>query len=167
MSMHRGRGHVAFLVAAFLLASTPVVRAFDLTGTYAGKFACKGVTTGQAGGKLSFTNETALAVKQSASAISLRANGASNQYVAIAIPDPKKPDDKGNIALALCGTDDKLASGTFDEIGRLKVSAKPGALAAKMTGFSIYSDTVAGVLTCKWSFKRTDTVIPAQSTACP
>jgi hypothetical protein len=167
MSTHRRRGPAAFLVAAVLLAGAPAARAFDLTGTYTGKYACKGVTTGQALGKVSFSNDTTFAVKQSGAAISLRASGASNQYVAIAIPDPKKPDAKGDIALALCGTNDKLASGTFSEIGRLKVSAKPGALAAKMTGFSINSDIVAGVLTCKWSFKRTDTVDPAQTTACP
>ncbi|MBI3769722.1 MAG: hypothetical protein HY271_14710 [Deltaproteobacteria bacterium] len=158
-----------FLGAGILLAAAPRADAFDLTGTYTGKYACKGVVTNDQSGKNSYTSDATLRVTQTGAAIGLFIDftGSTYQYSGAAVPDVKKPEAKGEMPIVLCGTNDVLAGGEYDELGRLKVSAKPGALAAKITGTSVYSDLVAGAYTCKWSFKRTDLTNPAVAISCP
>jgi hypothetical protein len=161
---------LVFLATGILLAAAPHAGAFDLTGTYSGKYACKGVVTNDPSGKNSYSSDGTLRVTETGAAIGLFLDftgGITYQYSGAAVPDVKKPDAKGEIPIVLCGTNDVLAGGSHDELGRLKVSVKPGALSGKITGMSVYSDLDAGAYTCKWSFKRTDVTDPAVSIVCP
>jgi hypothetical protein len=166
------------LVTAVLLVlgASPLAHAggaalgYDLTGTWTGAIKCKSFDTG---GKVKFTlTPLALLISQNGLAIGMLADygGLSDRYVAVANPDVKKPLEKGELALVVCGTNDQVGDDSdFDEIGRLTVKAKPAVVKAKLAGTSIFSDP--GVLapeagTCKWKFTRTGTTDPGVPTSC-
>jgi hypothetical protein len=168
---HRTPFHAvrAVLVAAALAVAAAPATAFDLTGTYAGKYVCKGFF----GAKFSFTSQPDLAITQSGDAIGVMWSFGGYLYSGVAIADNKKPDNKGEAALVLCGTNDALVDGNYNELGRFKVATKASTnpskpAKGKLTGVSIYTEANSNeVYTCKWSFKRVDDANPGILTACP
>jgi hypothetical protein len=155
----------AVALAAALAASAGTAAAFDLTGNYTGKYKCSGFDGTKP--KPKFTDAIPLAITQSGDVLGIDYDGGNFFYSGIALPDARKPD-KGEIAVVICGTDSMLGGNVdYDEMGRLKVTTKPSKGAAKITGVSIYTDPDgATVYTCKWSFKRVDTVDPGTPTSC-
>ncbi len=164
------RSLTIFAAAALALATAagPAL-AFDLTGTWTGTIKCKEFVNGV---KDKFELTPTITISQSGNALGILATfgpGDSDMYTALANPDAKKPD-KGEFAIIFCGTDNQVGnSPTFDEIGRMQVTTKTGKIAAKFRGESIFSDPAdmgpeAG--TCKWSWKRVDTVDPWVATTC-
>jgi len=95
----------------------------------------------------------------------------TNAYIGTFVPDAKKPDAKGELAILYCKTNDRVGDDPdFDELGRMSVKAKPGELKGTFKGASIFSDpgtftdTEAG--TCKWSYKRTALDMPSVPSTC-
>jgi hypothetical protein len=173
--MSRRIGAVSALLLVFgvspAVAIGPPISSYDLTGTWQGTIKCKARDTGA---KISFTLEpTSLVISQSGLGIAMRvsyAGGGFDDYVAVANPDAKKPLEKGELALVVCGTNDQVGDEPdFDEIGRMKVKAKPPKVKATFGGTSLYSDPGLfdpEVGTCKWKFTRVDTTDPLLPQGC-
>lgn len=107
-------------------------------------------------------------ITQSGTAVgaSISFSGTLYSYNGIAVADAKKPD-KGDVMLTICGTDDDLGSGEFDELGRFKVTTKPAKGSGAISGFSVYSaNNPPEAYTCKWKLKRTSTSAPVVQTSC-
>jgi hypothetical protein len=66
----------------------------------------------------------------------------------------------------LCGTDDDLGTGAYDELGRLSVVTKPAKGTGSMKGVSHFSTPAPSAYTCKWKLKRTNPANPGVTTAC-
>ena len=147
---------------------TPASAAFityNLTGTWAGSIKCK---SSLGGAKNAVTLTPTMHVTQAGLNIGIQLLTGPTSYAGIANPDTKKPEQKGEFALALCGTNNVLGDAR-DELGRMAVKAKPGKVKASLKGVSYFSNpgiapAEAGV--CKWKFTRTDTVDSSVDTAC-
>jgi hypothetical protein len=147
--------------------------AFDINGSWIGTIQCKGLF---GGAKDNFTINPVMTISQNGLDLGLvLGSGASNpeQYTGLANPDAKKPDQKGEIAIVFCGTNDLVGDPpTFDELGRMTISTKPGRVKASFKGTSIFSDfsnpgpLPAGGYTCKWKYTRTDDTAPGLQTQC-
>lgn len=144
--------------------------AFDLTGTWTGTTKCTSLFGGE---KFKFTDLPAVQITQVGREIGLRADyggGNVDFYAGRAYDDAKKPDEKGEVALVVCGTDSVAGNDpAFDELGRFTAKAKPGKIKATLKGISFFSDP--GVAepeagTCKWSLTRVDTANPGVETVC-
>ena len=77
-------------------------------------------------------------------------------------PKLDKPT-QGELAYFRCGSDDGV--GGTDELGRFKYSVKGEK--GTLSGTTVYTDGPNAIGTCKYSFKRVDTVTPAISLSCP
>jgi hypothetical protein len=145
--------------------------AFDLTGTWTGTTKCTSFFQGE---KFKFTDEPTIQITQNGDLIGVRADyggGDVDVYTGRAYPDAKKPDQKGEVGLAHCGTDDIAGNPPdFDEIGRFSVSTKVDKVKATVKGVSFFSDPGVAMPeagTCKWKLTRVDTTNAAVSTTCP
>lgn len=160
---------IAGLVIALmsLVLVTPA-SAFDITGTWEGTYKCKGFDNGV---KDKFEEELVAEFSQT-SATAVGANisfeGTEYRYNGLAHATATKPD-KGDLMLVICGSDDNLATGTFDELGRFTVSTKADKVKATIKGVSMYSTQTIGLqsYTCKWKLTRTSTSDPMVAVLCP
>ncbi|MBI3768108.1 MAG: hypothetical protein HY271_06370 [Deltaproteobacteria bacterium] len=88
-------------------------------------------------------------------------------YNASAVPDAKKPNEKGEVALLGCHLGNTLPVAPFDgELVRASVKTKLGSSKATFKGTSFFADNFPDVGTCKYSYKRVDTNDPGVG-ACP
>jgi len=124
------------------------VHAFDMSGNWKGKWSCKG-----------FDGEKYPDVEKNSTMVitqignTIRADIDGGFYCnGMAIPDSAKPDEKGEVLLISCGTDN-VPMNTPEEIIRASVKTKPGTFKASFKGLSIYDDDNE-VETCKYSHKR-------------
>jgi hypothetical protein len=159
--------HAALAATAVaLLAAAPSARAFDITGSWSGTYKCKGSLDGV---KDSYEDTLEAGITQVGTAVgaSISFTGNLFSYNGLAVANATKPD-KGDLMIAICGTDDDLGAGVYDEIGRLTVTTKPSKGSGTIKGTSNYASTgPPQAYTCKWQLKRTSTVDPAVATSCP
>ena len=154
---------ITMLALAALASGVTSAAAFDITGTYEGKFKCAGFFDGF---KDKFEEIPTLTVTQNGNVVGISWNGGEFSYVGIALPDGRKPD-KGEIAFVVCSNNAAPADGNgLQEIARLKVSTKPSKGTATLKGVGIFIQEGDSVFTCKWSFKRTNTSDPGVPTGC-
>jgi hypothetical protein len=142
----------------------PSAHAYDLTGTWVGKWSCKGFD----GGKFTDSNPSStLRVTQTANTMAADIDNGEFRYNGGAIPDTAKPE-KGDGVLHQCATSNLPLQVTESEIVRITVKTKPGAVKATLKAVSIFdtSDGGPAVGTCKYSYKRTDVANP-NVLACP
>ena len=147
----------AVAVAVFVPAS---VLAFDLTGTWVGKWTCKGSD----GGKFVGNNaDSVLLVTQIGETIAMSMDGGSYVYNGGAVPDATRPDEKGEMAAISCDTDLLPLVGGEGEMIRAKV--KTGADGSgSLKGKSIIEGSGPGFVgSCKYVYTRTSSVNPAVS----
>lgn len=171
-------GRRSILVAVVLAATVGLAAGhahagailLDLSGTWAGVIKCKSL---RGGVKDKFTLTPTMRIAQTGNALGiiLDYGTGTDAYVATLVPDAKKPDAKGELALVYCKTNDLVGDEPdFDELGRMSLKAKPLEIKATFKGTSIFSDpgvftdTEAG--TCKWSFKRTAVDFPMVPLTC-
>ncbi len=158
----------ACIPAAVLVAAlaAPPAYAYDLGGHWSGVYKCKGSFGGD---KDSYTDALEADITQAGTAVgaNISFSGTPYSYNGLAVADSKKPD-KGDLMLTICGTDDDLGSGQYDELGRFKVTTKPTKGSGSISGASYYSSTSPPqAYTCKWKLKRTSTSAPVVPTTCP
>lgn len=166
LSMPSARVAAGMLAAVLVATLAPPARAFELDGHWSGTYKCKGVSGGE---KDSYEDALEADVTQSGTAVgaTISFSGTPYSYNGLAIADAAKPD-KGDLMLTICGTDDDLGSGVFDELGRFKVTTKPAKGSGAISGVSVYADNnPPGAYTCKWKLKRTSTSAPVVPTSCP
>lgn len=158
--------HTAAAVAAALVlgAAVPAARAFDLTGLWVGNLDCKGFSGVRTKFKVRGIN---MFITHDAANryILVQVNGQT--YQGVTVDDVSKPN-KGEMALANCGTDDDLLTvGASDEMGRFTVQTSSAKGTGSIKGSTIVSaGSVLEISTCKWSFKRRDLTDPGIVT-CP
>lgn len=150
----------AFLFAltcgVLALGVSPTVHAFDVTGTWVGKWSCKGFD----GEKFTTANKTStLKLTQTGNAIAADLDNGEFHYNAGMIVDKFKPE-KGEAVFVACPTDNLPLADAESEILRAAVKTKAGTFKASLKGLSIFEDNFGGVGTCKYAFKRQDTVNP-------
>ena len=150
------------LVAALLVLVPATGHAFDLTGHWTGSWKCTIFDDGVKG--KDGNKESTLAITQAGTVFGADLDSGLT-YSGIAIADARKPDNKGEIGIVHCGSDDDLTQIPYTELGRWKVSVK-GAK-GKLNGVTLWSDDSQHIATCKYKYKRIDTVDPAVPTACP
>lgn len=150
-------------VAGVAIAATSV-QAFDLTGTWEGTYTCKGSNVGE---KDSYQDVLVAQITQTGTGVGLAITftGAPFKYNGIAVANAAKPD-KGDLVVTLCGTDDDLSTGAYDELGRLSVVTKPAKGTGSIKGVSSFSTPAPSTYTCKWKLKRTNPANPAVAIAC-
>ena len=156
----------AILAAVLVTALASSARAFELDGHWSGTYKCKGSANGE---KDSYEDTLEADITQTGTAVgaSISFSGTVYSYNGLAVADAAKPD-KGDLMLTICGTDDDLGSGEFDELGRLKVTTKPTKGSGSISGISLYSaNNPPDAYTCKWKLKRTSTSAPTVPTSCP
>ena len=154
---------LAALAARAALA--PAASAFDLTGTWQGRWSCQGFD----GAKFRSSNgESVLLITHDPVTRVLAANMDNGDYLynGGSIPDVNAPETKGEVALMQCGTDNLPLAGADAEILRAKVKVDVEKGTGSIKGLSILESSIPDVLTCKYSYKRTDTANPNVA-ACP
>lgn len=146
----------AVFVACLALALAPLAQAYDLTGTWIGKYSCKGFD----GAKFSSGSKSStFLITQQGNAIAVDLDNGEYRYNGGAIPDTAKPE-KGEAVFLECSNDSVPFSGGESEIIRVAVKTKAGVVKATLKGLSIFEDDMFGVGTCKYTFKRVDTANP-------
>jgi len=147
-----------------LLVTASAVHGFDATGTWTGQFSCKHFN----GEKFTFKMKpSTLLISQSGSTVTADIDGFF-RYNGAAIDDAKKPNEKGEILLIQCDTDNEAGAG-FAEMNRAVVKTKPSKGTGSFSGLSIVEgDFGDGPTfgTCKYKLKRTSTADP-NVPACP
>ena len=125
------------ILVALLVAVAPAAHAFDLSGHWSGTYKCKGNYDGEKDG---FEEVLEANITQSGSTVgaNFTFDGSPYSYNGLAVANLAKPD-KGDVMLVICGSDDDLGSTTFDELGRFKVTTKPGKGTGAISGISVYS----------------------------
>jgi hypothetical protein len=158
----RIRTCTVFVVTLALLVSVaPAARAFDLTGRWVGKWKCKGFD----GGKFtSHQKPSTLEVTQAGNVLAASIDGGSFFYNGTPVPSASNPD-RGEVVLLACPTANTLGAEEA-EIVRAVVKTKTGTAKAKFKGTSIFADDAPESGTCKYAYKRVDTVDPGV-TPCP
>lgn len=151
---------LALLFAAVLVLPSTAARAFDLTGTWTGKYTCKGSD----GVKFKFSVKGTLEITQVGDQIAMQLpfDGGADVYNAVAITDVSKPE-KGSIYYVHCGMSDVPGNGVsgFDEAGFANVNAKAnGKGSFKGTTAWYFTEPPPGGGNCKWTYKRTSTANP-------
>lgn len=142
----------ALLALACIVAARPA-EAYDLTGHWEGKWSCIGTTNGV---KTKTARATSTLIVTSLTGDKLAAYlDLQRGFLGIAIPDAAKPE-KGEAALVACGTDEDPSNAGQTEVGRWKVATK-GAKGV-LSGTSVRSNGAGDVQTCKYKYKRVDTV---------
>ena len=139
----------------------------DLTGTWTGRWSCKSFD----GVKFNEKNTTStLLITQSGSVLAAHIDGPLDPqffYNGAVIPDDKKPEEKGEVVMNQCGTDNLPVAGpTESEIVRAQVKTKLNSPKASFKGTSVFENDGPTVGTCRYSFKRLDITDPGV-TACP
>jgi len=134
--------------------------AFDATGTWTGAFSCRFFD----GAKSTFKMKpSTLLIAQTGSAVKASMTGTQLWfYDGSALNDDKKPNEKGEILLIQCGTDD-IAGVGFAEMMRVAVKTNPDKGTGSFSGVSIPEGDFGGgneLVTCKYKFKRTSTAPP-------
>ena len=160
------RRSVLLGIATTLLTFGAVADAFDVTGTWEGTYKCKGSYAGE---KDSYADALVAKITQSGVAVGadITFDGDLFRYSGVAVANAAKPD-KGDLGIVICGSDDDLTAGIYDELGRLSVTTKPSKGTGSIKGSSFYTRTnPGGAYTCKWSLKRTDPADPAVGVGCP
>jgi hypothetical protein len=166
------RTHAFILLAATTLglgAAAVPAHAFDLTGHWVGKWSCKGFD----GAKFSsrqFLKTSTMDITQIQGTFAIAIDAANDNftYNGSAIPDTDKPE-KGEVAFLGCHLGTTLAHDPLDgELVRaaVKTSTKVGDAKASFKGTSVFANDFPDVGTCKYSYKRLDTIDPGLS-ACP
>lgn len=146
----------ALTCGVLVLGVTPAAHAFDVTGTWIGRWSCKGFD----GEKFTSFNKTStLKLSQTGTAIAADLDNGSFHYNAAMIADKFKPE-KGEAVFIACATDNLPLADAESEILRAAVKTKAGTFKASLKGLSIFEDQFGGVGTCKYSFKRQDTLDP-------
>jgi hypothetical protein len=142
-------------LAALMLMPIPA-HAFDLTGTWIGKWSCKGFD----GSKFTSGNKTStLRLTQVGNVINADLDNGEYHYNGAALTNTAKPD-LGEAVLISCGTDNVPQAGGEAEILRAAVKTKAGTFKASFKGLSIFESDFKDVGTCKYTFKRRDTINP-------
>jgi len=156
--------------AALAVLLVSPAHGFDLTGHWVGKWSCKGFD----GGKFTSSqpnkedkNASTLAITQvQGGTFAASIDNGSFTYNAVAIPDSSKPE-KGEVTLLGCHLANTLPPPSFDgELVRASVQTKAGTFKASFKATSIFVDDFPEDGTCKYSYKRIDTIDPGLS-ACP
>lgn len=146
----------AGLVACLVLALAPSAQAYDLTGTWIGKYSCKGFD----GSKFSSGSKSStFAITQSGNTMAVNLDNGEYRYNGGAIPDTTKPE-KGEAVFLECSNSNVPFAAGESEIIRVAVKTKAGTVKATLKGLSIFEDDMFGVGTCKYTFKRVDTANP-------
>lgn len=154
---------LSLVALAASAALGPAAAAFDLTGTWQGRWSCQGFD----GSKFrSFNNESVVLITQNGNTLAVNMDAGDYLYNGGAIPDTGAPTTKGEIALTQCGTDNLPLAGEDTEILRAKVKADAEKGTGSLKGLSILESAIPDVLTCKYSYKRVDTANP-NVPACP
>jgi hypothetical protein len=142
-------------LAALMLMPIPA-HAFDLTGTWIGKWSCKGFD----GSKFTSGNKTStFRVTQVGNVINADLDNGEYRYNGAALTNTAKPD-LGEAVFISCGTDNVPQVGGEAEILRAAVKTKAGTFKASFKGLSIFESDFKDVGTCKYTFKRRDTINP-------
>lgn len=145
----------AFTLLSLATAGSPAL-AFDLTGTWAGKWSCKGFD----GEKFTTSNKNStLRITQTGGNLAAELDNGDYHYNGGAIPDAAKPE-KGEIVFDACANDNLPLADAESEIVRAAVKTKAGTFKASLKGTSIFEDNFGGVGSCKYTFKRLDVVNP-------
>jgi hypothetical protein len=143
------------LASAGVAGSEARAQSFDLTGTWTGKWICQGFD----GAKFKLSNrESTLLVTQTGNAIAARIDG-ELAYNGGAILDADAPTQRGEVALVRCGTDVQPLAGPESEILRAKArTSEEGA--GRLRGIGARESAFPDVLTCNYSYRRTDAANP-------
>lgn len=137
--------------------------AFDLTGTWTGSWSCQDFD----GSKFKEGNgNSTLLITQNGNEIAANLDGGDFLYNGGAIPDAQKPDEKGEVVLIQCGTDNLPFAGPEAEIVRAKVKTKLAGGQGSLKGVSFFENDLVLLGTCKYNFKRQDVADPNVS-RCP
>ena len=156
----------AAVAGALVLASAPAARAFDISGTWAGLYKCKGTFDGE---KDSFTQVVGMIVTQidSTFGAAVSFDQAAYGFTGTAIASATKPAN-GVVTLTSCDTDNDLSSGEFDELARLTVKTNPAKGTGTLSGTSILTSTDPALQSylCKWKLKRTTPLDPGVPQTC-
>jgi hypothetical protein len=148
---------LVFVLSCAVLAvavSPPVAHAFDLTGTWIGKWSCKGFD----GQKFTGDNKSSLLrLTQTGNAIAADLDNGDFHYNGAMIADDVKPE-KGEAVFVACPTDNQPLAGGESEILRAAVKTKLGTFKASFKGVSIFQSTTPDV--GKYTYKRRDTADP-------
>lgn len=136
----------------------------DLTGTWTGEATCNGFD----GTKFKVTCCPTLEISH-ASPTELHVRLPQDDdtvletflYFGRIVPDADKPAEKGEVVLVGCDTTNTLPEDSQMGRGSVKIGNK-----STLKGQSFFFETVTGIQTCKWSYKRTDTADPGVP-ACP
>jgi hypothetical protein len=164
------RMRVIILTLTLLVSVASQAAAFDLTGTWTGVRTCKDLDIGT---KEKFKDLFTAEITQTGNAIGILMDfggGPNTPYAGLANFLFAKPD-KGEFAMIHCGTDDVVGNAnTYDAIGRMQATTKPGKVKATIKGTTIFSDPGAAspfLGTCTWKFTRTTPTSTVATTACP
>ena len=154
----------SLLSLVFPFISAPV-GALDLTGTWTGKFNCSNFD----GFKFNTVDkQQILKISQFGKKISVEWVGVAN-FTGFVVDDLKKPDSKGQAAIADCLTTSDLTAG-FAEMAKLNASGVNRSKGkGSLKGTSIYSLPVPPetVGQCNWTFKLSSPVDPGVGASCP
>ena len=150
----------AFLLV-LALAFPLSAQAIDLTGTWEGKYTCKGSD----GSNFSYSVPGILEITHTGTEIRAQFpfDTGEDVYAGVSIDDDKKPLEKGVAYFIHCGMTDVPGSGQnfYDETAFARATTKSnggGTLKATTTFF--VSDPPPEMSSCKWSYKRTSTADP-------
>ena len=160
------RSTACILAATLVTTLTPPAQAFNLGGHWSGTYKCKGSFDGA---KDSYEEVLEATITQVGTAVgaNIAFTGTPYSYNGLAVANATKPDN-GDLMLTICGTDDDLGSGLYDELGRFKVATKSTKGTGSISGVSYYATTAPPqAYTCKWKLKRTTTSAPTVPTSCP
>ncbi len=161
----------AAVLAAMVTSVAPASAAlisYDLTGTWAGSITCNEYESG-AKVKPKTVLTPVMRITQIGQNIGVQLDfGTSLRlFGGLSNPDAKKPEQKGEAALIRCGTSDDIATGLPNQIVRMSAATKPGKVKATFKGVALFTDPVLPRHgTCKWKWKRIDTVDPLLDTQC-
>ena len=150
---------LGLLVSAALPAASA---AFDLTGTWLGRWSCQGF---EGVPFKSSRKPSVLLISQTGNTLAASIDGAF-AYNGGAIPDLRAPDTQGEVALAQCATDSLPFQGGESELLRAKVKVDPHKGSGSFKGLAVVESDSPDVLTCKYSYTRVDSEDPGVS-ACP
>jgi len=155
------------LVVVLTLHSLPA-EAFSLTGKWQGTFVCKwhyvDGTTGTAKSGPRFldiihdTNLDLVVVDQD--------GDHDYDYTGFVVRNGKKPEAKGQLAIASCSTSANIAATAPAEIGNLSVSVKIDRGALKGTSILTFPAPNWEVDQCKWTFRLVSRIVPIYNTYC-
>jgi hypothetical protein len=147
---------ITTLALALALMTPAAAHAFDLTGTWIGKWSCKGFD----GAKFTSDNKAStLRISQIGNLIHADIDNGDFHYNGATITSTAKPDT-GEAVFLSCSTDNVPQSGGEAEIIRAAVKTKLGTFKASFKGLSIFESNFGDTGTCKYTYKRRDTIDP-------